>query len=337
MAAAIAVERGAPLAGSPGLEPLRRYWHPVGNESDLADDAPMRTMLLGEPLVVFRSGEDVVAARDLCLHRGARLSGGRVRDGRIICPYHGFEYDGTGQCVLIPSQPRDDQHIPARLRLIQYQAKVRYGLIWVALDEPAEPMPDFPEWDHPDWRAFRSFDRIWEVSAARVVENVLDISHFPFVHAETIGDPNRPELPPFEVRPTDNGIEYDYEWEYPDEGSSHLGSKVRYHYVLTFPFTARLTTYGEDGESILWVAVHPMADDETRLFVHYAVNHSPEKPESTWSDFSARVFDEDKPVVESQRPEAMPVDLTQEVHLRAADAPGIAYRKMLADLGLHYA
>jgi phenylpropionate dioxygenase-like ring-hydroxylating dioxygenase large terminal subunit len=322
------------------LEPLRRYWHPVGNESDLADDAPMRTMLLGEPLVVFRSGEDVVAARDLCLHRGARLSGGRVRDGRIICPYHGFEYDGTGQCVLIPSQPRDDQHIPARLRLIQYQAKVRYGLIWVALDEPAEPMPDFPEWDHPDWRAFRSFESLWQVSTARVVENILDISHFPFVHPGTLGDPDAPELPPFEVRPTDNGIEYDYEWVYPNEDAAHQGGgsrNVHYDYELTFPFTTRLTIHAGDGMTVLWVAKQPIADDETRLYAHYAVNHSPEKPESTWTDFALRVFAQDQPVVESQRPEAMPVDLTQEIHLRAADAPGIAYRKMLAELGLHYA
>jgi vanillate O-demethylase monooxygenase subunit len=73
------------------------------------------------------------------------------------------------------------------------------------------------------------------------------------------------------------------------------------------------------------------------MWVLFARNHSFDRPDSDWIDFSAHVWEEDQAVVETQRPERLPVDLTREVHLRAADAPGIVYRDKLAEIGLEYA
>ena len=323
-------------AGSRDLSPLRSFWHPVAAESEIGDE-PYGVTLLGELVVVFRDGDGVIHAfQDLCPHRGAQLSKGRVVGGRLMCPYHGFVYDGEGKCRYIPSQPKDHQRIPARLKLAAYHTEVRYGLVWVAMEDPISPIPDFPEHDDADFHHFIGFDRTWATSAARFIENAMDISHFPWVHAGSLGDPDHPELPPFEVRDAEHGLAYDYDWELPASGG-HLGSKVHYEYIIDVPFTIRLRILGEEGVSVIYSATLPITDGRCKMWVLFARNHSFDRPDSDWSEFSGHVWDEDQAVVETQRPERLPVDLTKEVHLRAADAPGIAYRDKLAELGLEYA
>ena len=75
---------------------LAQYWHPVAFSSDLGD-TPLAVTLLDEPLVMFRSNGQAVAARDICPHRGAPLSRGWVENGQIVCPYHGLTYGGDGK------------------------------------------------------------------------------------------------------------------------------------------------------------------------------------------------------------------------------------------------
>ena len=64
--------------------------------------------LLGEDLVLWRAGGQAVAWQDLCVHRGTRLSLGKVEDGLLVCPYHGWRYDGNGRCVADPRAPGTD-------------------------------------------------------------------------------------------------------------------------------------------------------------------------------------------------------------------------------------
>ena len=328
----------APAAGAEprDLRPLRSFWHPVAAETDIGDE-PYGVTLLGELIVVFRGEDGVIRAfEDLCPHRGAQLSKGRIVGGRLMCPYHGFLYDGEGKCRYIPSQPKDNQKIPSRLKLAAYHTEVRYGLVWVAMEDPVAPIPEFPEWDDDSFHACLGFDRTWSTSAARFIENAMDISHFPWVHEGSLGDPDHPELPPFEVKETEHGMWYEYDWRLPDKGG-HLGGEVHYTYWVEIPFAIRLRVRGEEGESAIFSATLPISDDRCRMWVLFARNHSFDRPDSDWIDFSAHVWEEDQAVVETQRPERLPVDLTREVHLRAADAPGIVYRDKLAELGLEYA
>ena len=79
-------------------------WHPVARVEDLAGGGPVAARLLGEDLVLWRSSSGLFAWRDLCVHRGTRLSLGRVVDGsRLECPYHGWTYAADGRCVLSSS------------------------------------------------------------------------------------------------------------------------------------------------------------------------------------------------------------------------------------------
>ncbi|MCE2525658.1 MAG: Rieske (2Fe-2S) protein, partial [Acidimicrobiia bacterium] len=85
---------------------LRHYWHPVAVSSDVTTE-PQQVRLLGEPIVLYRDDEGLVALRDKCVHRGAAMSRGCIRDGQLMCPYHGWEYDRTGAVSFIPALGHD--------------------------------------------------------------------------------------------------------------------------------------------------------------------------------------------------------------------------------------
>jgi nitrite reductase/ring-hydroxylating ferredoxin subunit len=100
-----AVPRPRDCTFSPGdWEVLGRYWHPILFSTDVAD-TPVRAKLLDVDLVVYRASKGVVAARDLCMHRGSPLSMGHMQGDEIVCAYHGWRYGPRGECVRIPSQP----------------------------------------------------------------------------------------------------------------------------------------------------------------------------------------------------------------------------------------
>ncbi|MCB0155686.1 MAG: Rieske (2Fe-2S) protein, partial [Anaerolineae bacterium] len=110
-------------------------WHVIAPASELPEGSLLAARLLGEDIVLWRLNGQVLAWQDLCLHRGTRLSLGKIERERVVCPYHGWTYDGTGQCVHIPAHP--EQTPPAKAQVKRYQAQEKYGLIWVSLGQPA--------------------------------------------------------------------------------------------------------------------------------------------------------------------------------------------------------
>ena len=111
-------------------EILTRHWHPVAFSTDVSDQ-PHAVILLDEPVVLYRTGDRINAARDICSHRGAPLSKGWVHDGNLICPYHGLHFGTDGRCTQIPSEP--DARLTERHRIQMYKAREEYGLIWVLM------------------------------------------------------------------------------------------------------------------------------------------------------------------------------------------------------------
>lgn len=118
---------------------LRDYWHPVARSEDVGDK-PFAARLLDKRLVLYRSGDRVVAFEDLCIHRGTPLSLGWVEGEHLVCAYHGWAYGADGACVRIPSLP-PEQGIPRKARATAFNAEERYGLVWVCLaEEPRLPV-----------------------------------------------------------------------------------------------------------------------------------------------------------------------------------------------------
>jgi Phenylpropionate dioxygenase and related ring-hydroxylating dioxygenases, large terminal subunit len=114
-------------------------WHPVAYADDVTE-APVAVRLLDEPLAIVRLKGEVVAFKDLCIHRGTALSLGTVRDGQLQCAYHGWRFDSSGSCVRIPSRPEGS--IPRKARVEKYACEEAAGLVWVCsatLTSPRSP------------------------------------------------------------------------------------------------------------------------------------------------------------------------------------------------------
>src|SRR5438067_8354157 len=147
-------------------------WHPVARIEDLHGGGPIGARLLGEDIVVWRSGNRFHAWRDLCVHRGTRLSLGHVVGGdRLECPYHGWKYGEDGRCVLMPAHP--EQAPPAKACVTVYRARSDYGVVWVTLGSGAKDLPRFELLDDPGHQVLKAGPYRVRASAPRVVENFL--------------------------------------------------------------------------------------------------------------------------------------------------------------------
>lgn len=311
---------------------LAAYWHPIGRAEDVTDQ-PKAFMLLDEPIVAFRDDEGVASFKDLCIHRGTALSLGWVADGRLTCAYHGWQYDREGACVKIPSLAPGST-IPRKARAIAFHATEAYGLVWVAMQDPVAPLPSWPddEWDDPSWRIFNPFHFRWKTSAGRAVENFMDISHFPFVHTGLLGDPERAVVEPHALRETDRGLHYFIETVEPNEVHHAAEDKVRREYTLFAPFTIHVKKFTESSDQHTVVSMIAAPTTAKTTDVHVFIGRDYEldpSHDAQFAEFTGQVMAQDQRIVESQRPEEIPVSLREELHLKVPDASGIAYRRLL--------
>lgn len=308
------------------VDVLRDYWHPVIRLSDLRD-TPVPFTLLGERIVLYRAGDAAVALQDLCVHRGSPLSLGWLDGDTITCGYHGWAYGPDGACVRIPSLP-EGRSIPRKARAVAYRTDVRYGLVWVCLATPRQPIPLYDAWEDPRQAKVLYEPFHWNANAARIVENVLDFTHLPWVHNGLLGSRETPVYP--EVKPVvdDRGLTYQLD--------DPTNDTTRY-YRLSAPFTVELSVRSHDPNghnySMLF-ACAPVSSVETVQWFFTARDWSLDKPDLDWAEFDQVVMRQDQRIVETQRPELLPLDLSEELHLRGTDAGALAYRRLLKDLGV---
>ncbi|CAN5479132.1 molybdenum cofactor-independent xanthine hydroxylase subunit HpxD [soil metagenome] len=314
---------------------LNRFWHPLTTSERVAEQ-PRRFTLLDDFVVAYRDENGVAAFRDICIHRGAALSLGWVRDGKMVCPYHGWQYDRTGACVRIPSRP-EGTSIPASAKAYRHHVEERYGLVWVAVEDPELGVPEFPGdiYEQPGWKSFVSYNETWKTSAARAVENFMDFSHFPYVHEGLLGTEDNAEIAPYTVEKRADGLHYWLEQEEPSDLYGAGGSQlVRYEYTLVVPFTIHLKKIevGTGRETIITQFTSPQTSTSTELFVFIVRNHSQDEPDSKFGDFTNKIMEQDRVIVESQRPEQLPPSLREELHIKVPDAASLLYRQRLASL-----
>ena len=176
-------------------------------------------------------------------------------------------------------------------------------------------------------------------SAGRQIEGFLDVSHFAFVHVGTFGELDNREVPSYPVELTPGGFRADYLSTVSNyaTGFKHLnppGFKWRRLFETWLPFTAKLTVFFPDeGQLHILNAASPVSARKTRVFVPICRNFDKAAPLQPTLDFNHQVFAEDKAIVEQQFPEDLPINLQEEVHIRA-DKSSITYRQGLAKLGL---
>ena len=317
---------------------MTREWLVVARSEDLADGELMPAKLLGTEIVLWRSGDKVMAWRDLCVHRGTRLSMGCVKNGRVLCPYHAWEYDTSGACVHIPAMPNTKP--PARAKTEVFKAKEEYGFIWACLGEPRQDVPPFPEWEKNSFRKQIVGPYNFHASPFRTIENFTDIPHFPFVHPMLNGDPDKPDvIPDYEVTMDEDGdgirmspVEV---WQ-PFADHRGVPAMAEYRYRITRPLSAYFSKATGDGNMFcMMLTTTPLAEDDCLVWLLVAINFGDEVTEEQVIARQDEVFAQDKWIVESQRPVGIPLDLKDELHLRV-DKFSVAYRRWLKDLGLQW-
>jgi phenylpropionate dioxygenase-like ring-hydroxylating dioxygenase large terminal subunit len=312
---------------------LRNDWHVVAYAPDLPEATPVAARLLGEDLVLWRLGERVHAWRDLCVHRGTRLSLGTVRDGRLICGYHGWTYDEAGRCVHFPAHP--GQTPPAKAHATVYRTRVAYDWVWVSLGTPARDVPVYGEWSEPSFRKVHCGPYDVRTSGPRTVENFLDVTHFPFVHQGLLGDQSYPEVNDYEVVPAGDGlVARDITIWQPDPDSSGQPARVTYTYRVLRPMTAYFVKSSSGPRFAMFFTVTPLQQDFTRVWMSVALDYGDQTDEQI-RDFEDQIMKQDIPIVESQRPELLPLDLQAELHLRS-DRTALNYRRWLREQGVSF-
>ena len=165
---------------------FRRYWLPALHAWELpeADCPPVRVKLLGEPLIAFRDSHNRLGLIDeFCAHRGVSLWFGRNEECGLRCPYHGWKYDVTGQCVDLPSEG-DNGPMKRRIKLKSYPCIEAGDVIWTYMGPPElRPAPPALEWvGVPAARRFVS-KRYQECNYLQALEGGIDSSHVSFLHS----------------------------------------------------------------------------------------------------------------------------------------------------------
>lgn len=173
---------------------LRNAWYVAAMAHEVGR-APLARLVAETPIVLYRTEAGrAVALHDLCVHRKAPLSLGRVVGDALQCGYHGFTFDCEGSCIRIPGQDR----IPARARVAAFPLVERWGWLWVWLGAPeaadAALIPGFERLDSPGWVANTGHLHL-ATHYQLAVDNLLDLSHETFLHTRTIGNAAVAEAP----------------------------------------------------------------------------------------------------------------------------------------------
>jgi phenylpropionate dioxygenase-like ring-hydroxylating dioxygenase large terminal subunit len=316
---------------------LRAQWFAVAQSCDVPEGLPVARRLLGGDIVLWRDGGRIHAWQDLCIHRGAKLSLGKVRDGCMVCPYHAWVYDSEGKCIHIPAQP--DRTPPLRARANVFRAIERYGLTWVCVADPATDVPEFPLAEDEAYRSFVCGPYRFEAKGPRLIENFLDVGHLAIVHAGLLGNADHEAVPEYEVEegyPDSAGpVAKDIRIHQPDPDGTGQAAEVSYDYQVHAPLVASFVKSQGDNKLFMGYSITPIEEGSSEAWAVFAMNYGFEIPEETLRAFQQTVVLQDKAVVESQRPELLPLDLQEELHLRS-DRMAIAYRKWLKATGLKY-
>ncbi len=164
---------------------LPSHWYVIGRSIEVKPKKIVSLTRFGQPIVLWRDRDGkLIVMNDRCPHRFAKLSLGELKDGKLVCPFHGFQFDPEGSCQMVPELGRA---VP-KLCVKTYSVVEKKGWIWMwwGSEEPSQDVPNwFDEVDESFCTAYMK--KRWKTHLTRSIENQLDYVHLPFVHRKTIG------------------------------------------------------------------------------------------------------------------------------------------------------
>ena len=295
---------------------LRRTWQPVANASDLQAGKVIEYTLLNTELVIVRFADGRLLAADVaCPHKGARLSAGRICNGELMCAYHGWRFDASGACQSIPSllEPSPEKLVLSHLRT--YPTQERYGYIWVKLDPAGRhELPEVPEFENPEWTYKMGPPMRFSAGFRREIENYLDMTHFAFAHAETLGKAADPKVPEMEIKlHEDGGFEMNAPFPALNMAHEQPGKLQRAHHRQQRGYLPNFTTirqtFHDGGERVLVHIPSPNTHSSCTCFWSVAISPGFEGPlPDSQIEFAIKVLDEDRRMCELQIPAEVPIN-----------------------------
>jgi len=321
------------------------FWYPVARSDEVISEAPSRIRILSHDFVAYRDSAGAAhVLADTCIHRGAALGEGKIIDDCVQCPYHGWRYNGAGECVLIPALPDDKP--PARAKVDSYPVKERYGIVFAFLgnlpEDQRPPLFEIEEFLADDWRANEVM--VFEVDYyyERSVENGLDPAHNEFVHPkqgnpgmkldfkktpitiDLLGDYGSGFMMPFSLAAPKNAAmsqEMLEREEVVSAGSGHFGPNV----LITW------LHFSEKNKFHQYFFEAPIDENRTRIFFinmrHFMLDPAMDK---RIMDVNMEIAQEDIDVLVKLNPIRTPETTTKEL-LIATDTPVVKFREFLKE------
>jgi phenylpropionate dioxygenase-like ring-hydroxylating dioxygenase large terminal subunit len=238
------------------------FWYPACLSDELLD-RPRKQKMLGCDFALFRDSEGKAhCVSNTCVHRGGSLAcegdaaPSKVVGDTIQCPYHGWKFNGEGDCVDIPSLIGTDVKIPARAKIDAYPTQEKYGMVFVFLgdlpEEERPPILDAAEYGQEGWACNLQAYNL-KTSYQRSIENAIDPAHNEFVHPTHgfSGDREDYAVPPLELLEDEWGVGFMSTYE--SSGTTDEKFKALRD---DEPTTAGSGTY---GASQFWTKIHPSA------------------------------------------------------------------------------
>ena len=306
------------------FERFPNQWTPVLPLSEL-DINPMPVQLAGEFLVLFQDNDKQWhALHDHCPHRGARLSLGVVtKEGHLRCGYHGWRYNGAGDCVGVPLNDLNEAALK-KIRATALPTRVIGGAVWVyTATDPGNqeiPEPQLSASLEGDPNLFVTYRQEWKTHWSRAQENFIDFAHPPYLHEQTIGAwmhdfAESGGTARVETETTDFGmVMLSY------VGSSNTGFELRWHRP-----NLAILHFGATPYNWLHVFCIPVNENHTRVMTVRKMRGTEDVPSysANASGTDHRILDEDRVIVESQSGDILsdPAEISV-----ATDKPTLVFR-----------
>jgi len=323
---------------------VRRCWYVAGRGDEFTRQLRERS-LLGESVVLYRTeaGRPVVL-QNRCPHRSFPLAKGSLEADAVRCGYHGLAFDSGGKCVDIPSQ----EVIPQRLAIRSYPAVERGPFVWVWMGDPADAdpglVPATPWLASQDW-TYASNYVFLGANYVGLHENLLDLTHFTYLHPTTLGTPEYARAP-FQVEAGSETVrisrlvpECDVPAIYRTTG---MRGKMSRHTVSEFltpalhHASAVLRDLEADGVYTVYIShfVTPADQDRTHYWFTFARDF--QIADQAITEFTERsalhAFNEDVDALqEIARMHGSGPDAKREISLKS-DQAGVAARRILRSL-----
>jgi phenylpropionate dioxygenase-like ring-hydroxylating dioxygenase large terminal subunit len=331
-------------------------WYVAGWDYEFGREKPLQRIILEQPIVFYRKTDgELVALADRCAHRQAPLSMGRIEGDDLRCMYHGLRFSAEGKCVEIPGQAS----IPEKACVNTYPVVERgsWAWVWMGNPEDADPslIPPVRGFDDPEW-VLKSGQLDYQAPYHLINDNLLDLSHLAYVHAESFGATAGWSSRPPKTTLVSRGIRVD-RWVEGAPPVPPLPSLSQYDTVdlwVTYEFyvpgvfimytamykagSAEAFEHGEPhGERLFsnftCQAVTPMKEDSSRTFFSWGPGSEfgGEEIADQMIEVAKMAFQEDKVIIEAQA-NIISLDPSIPMMPTAADKSVALFRKAMKSI-----